>query len=95
MKFQNLKAVRHAVSAIEEALIGYRTENYVGANQAAQMAFRTVVQTLLKNGWLPHDDAEVLIQEQESQWLKQWNYTPLGDGTAQNVDVNNGFEEFS
>ena len=95
MKVQNLKAVRHAVSAIEEALIGYRTENYVGANQAAQMAFRTVVQTLLKNGWLPHDDAEVLIQEQESQWLKQWNYTPLGDGTVTNVDGKTGFEEYT
>ena len=95
MKVQNLKAVQNAVNIVENKLVGYRTEHYIGAHQAAQMAFRNVVQTLSANGWIPHDDAEILIQEQESQWLKQWNYTPLGDGTAQNVDVNNGFEEFS
>ena len=95
MKIQNLKAVRNAVNIVENKLSGYRTEQFMGAHQAAQMAFWNVVQTLSANGWIPHDDAEVLIQEQESQWLKQWNYTPLGDGTAQNVDVNNGYEEFS
>ena len=95
MKFQNLKAVRNSINLVENKLSGYRTEHYMGAHQAAQMAFRNIVQTLGNNGWIPHEDAEVLIQEQESQWLKQWNYTPLGDGTAQSVEESNGFEEFS
>ena len=95
MKFQNLKAVQDAVNIVENNLVGFRTEHYLGAHQAAQMAFRNVVKTLANNGWIERDDADVLIQEQEAKWLKQWNYTPLGDGTAPNVAVNNGFEEFS
>ena len=95
MKVQNLKVVHNAVSVIENNLAGYRTENYQGAHQAAQMAFREVVQGLLKHGWIPHDDAEVLIQEQDAKWLKQWNYTLPGDGTVQNADENNGYEEYT
>ena len=95
MKFQNLKAVQDAVNIVENNLVGFRTEHYLGAHQAAQMAFRNVVQTLAENGWMERDDAELLIQEQESKWLKQWNYTPLGDGIAPSVDESNGFEEYS
>ena len=95
MKIQNLKAVRQSINLVENKLSGYRTEHYMGAHQAAQMAFRNIVQTLGTNGWIPHEDAEVLIQEQESQWLKQWSYMPLGDGTATSVDEKTGFEEFS
>ena len=95
MKIQNLKAVRDAVNIVENNLVGFRTEHYLGAHQAAQMAFKSVVQTLAANGFIERDDADTLIQEQESKWLKQWNYTPLGDGTVPSADVSNGYEEYS
>ena len=86
MKIQNLKVVSDSVNALENKLTGFRTEHYVGAHQAAQMAFREVVQQLCKHGWLPRDDAELLIEEQDTKWQTPWNYMPLGDGTAQSVD---------
>ena len=95
MKTQNLKAVQDAVNIVENNLVGFRTEHYLGAHQAAQMAFKNVVQTLAENGWIERDDADLLIQEQDSKWLKQWNYTPLGDGTVTNVDGKTGFEEYT
>jgi hypothetical protein len=88
MKTQNLKAVGNSVNALENKLTGFRTEHYVGAHQAAQMAFREVIQQLCRHGWLARNDAESLLTEQDTQWQTQtlWNYTPLGDGTAQNAE---------
>jgi len=86
MKIQNLKVVRQSVSALENKLVGFRTEHYVGAQQAAQMAFREVVQQLCKHGWVDRDDAETLLAEQEAKWQTPLNYMPLGDGTATSVD---------
>ena len=86
MKIQNLKVVNESVNALENKLTGYRTEHYVGAHQAAQMAFREVVQQLCKHGWIDRDDAELLLAEQEAKWQTPLNYMPLGDGTATSVD---------
>lgn len=85
MKNQNLKAVGDSVNAVENKLKGFRTEHYVGAHQAAQMAFREVIQQLCKHDWLARDEAEVLLQEQDTKWQTQWNYTLHGDGTATSV----------
>ena len=86
MKTQNLRVVSESVNALENKLIGFRTEHYVGAHQAAQMAVREVVQRLCKHRWLSRDDAELLIAEQDTKWQTPWNYMPLGDGTAQSVE---------
>ena len=86
MKIQNLKVVSESVNALENKLTGFRTEHYVGAHQAAQMALREVVQQLCKHGWMPRDDAELLIAEQDTKWQTPWNYMPLGDGTAQSAE---------
>ncbi len=86
MKIQNLKVVSKSVNALENKLIGFRTEHYVGAHQAAQMAFRECVQQLCKHGWVDRDDAETLLAEQEAKWQTPLNYMPLGDGTATSVD---------
>ena len=86
MKIQNLRVVSESVNALENKLIGFRTEHYVGAHQAAQMAVREVVQQLCKHRWLSRDDAELLIEEQDTKWQTPWNYMPLGDGTAQSVE---------
>jgi hypothetical protein len=85
MKTQNLKAVSESVNALENKLIGFRTEHYVGAHQAAQMAFREVVQQLCRHGWVDRDDAELLITEQDTRWQTQWNYTLHGDGIVTSV----------
>jgi len=92
MKTQNLKAVGECVNAMENKLIGFRTEHYVGAHQAAQMAFREVIQQLCKHGWLARNDAESLLAEQDTKWQTLWSFMPLGDGTAQNVESSNGCE---
>ena len=86
MKTQNLRVVSDSVNALENKLVGFRTEHYVGAHQAAQMALREVVQQLCKHGWIDRDDAELLTAEQDTKWQTPWNYMPLGDGTAQSVD---------
>jgi hypothetical protein len=86
MKIQNLKVVSKSVNALENKLIGFRTEHYVGAHQAAQMAFREVVQQLCYHGWVDRDDAETLLAEQEAKWQTPLNYMPLGDGTATLAD---------
>ena len=86
MKTQNLRVVSDSVNALENMLVGFRTEHYVGAHQAAQMALREVVQQLCKHGWIDRDDAELLIAEQDTKWQTPWNYMPLGDGTAQSVE---------
>ena len=86
MKIQNLKVVNESVNALENKLIGFRTEHYVGAHQAAQMAFREIVQQLCKHGWIDRDDAELLLAEQEAKWQTPLNYMPLGDGTATLAD---------
>lgn len=90
MKTQNLRAITEAVSTIENQLPGFRTEHYVGSHHASQMAVREVIQQLHKHGWLNTEDTETLLIEQDQQWMKQWNFTPLGDGTAQSVDGSNG-----
>ena len=86
METQNLKVVGASVNALENKLMGFRTEHYVGAQQAAQMAFREVIQQLCRHNWIPRDDAELLIAEQDTKCQTLWSYTPLGDGTAQSVE---------
>ena len=90
MKTPNLKAVGNSVNALENKLTGFRTEHYVGAHQAAQMAFREVVQQLCSHGWLARNDAESLLAEQDTKWQTPWNFMPLGDGTAQNAASSSG-----
>ena len=86
MEHQNLRVISESVNALENKLIGFRTEHYVGAHQAAQMAVREVVQQLCKHRWLSRDDAELLIAEQDTKWQTPLNYMPLGDGTAQSAE---------
>ena len=83
---QNLRAVHQTVNQIENLVAGYRTETWQGANQAAHMAFRQAVQVLCKHGWIPRDDAECLLQEQDSLCdCHQSSYIPASDTTAMNV----------
>lgn len=96
LKVQNLRVVREVIECLEFKLTGYRTENHVGSHAAAQMAFRETLQQLCRHGWIPRDDLEVLLHEQEAKWQNNTlSCLQHGHGFATNVDESNGCEEYS
>ena len=93
---QNLRVVREVIESLEYKLTGYRTENYVGSHSAAQMAFRETVQQLCAHGWIPRDELEALLQEQDTKWQNNTlSCLQHGHGFATNADENSGCEEYS